>query len=120
MATLKAQALIPTREEILDRARALTPALRERAEACEAARMLPAETIADYRKSGLIRIAMPKRYSGYEMGWDVLCEVSQILAAADGSQARAERAAIARRRFAGRCSSRNPIPSWISSLSTKW
>lgn len=87
MATLKTQALVPTRDEILDRARALVPALRERAEACEAARMLPAETIADYRESGLIRIAMPKRYSGYELGWDVLCEVSQILAAADGSQA---------------------------------
>lgn len=72
---------------MLERARALVPALRERAPACEEARMVPAETIADYREAGLFRIAMPRRYSGYEMGWDVLCEVSQILAAACGSQA---------------------------------
>jgi 3-hydroxy-9,10-secoandrosta-1,3,5(10)-triene-9,17-dione monooxygenase len=49
--------------------------------------MVPAETIADYRRSGLIRMSMPHRYSGYELGWDVLCEVSQILAASCGSQA---------------------------------
>ena len=49
--------------------------------------MVPKDTIADYRKAGLIRMSMPKRYSGYEMGWDILCEVTQILAAACGSQA---------------------------------
>jgi 3-hydroxy-9,10-secoandrosta-1,3,5(10)-triene-9,17-dione monooxygenase len=87
MATLQTHATVPTREELLERARALVPTLRERAAACESARMVPAETIADYRAAGLIRIAMPKRYSGYEMGWDVLCEISQILAAACGSQA---------------------------------
>jgi len=87
MATLKAPAGIPTREEFLDRARALVPALRARAAACDSARMVPAETIADYRAAGLIRMSMPRRYSGYEMGWDILCEVSQILAAACGSQA---------------------------------
>jgi 3-hydroxy-9,10-secoandrosta-1,3,5(10)-triene-9,17-dione monooxygenase len=78
---------IPTREDLLDSARGLVPALRERAAACEEARMVPAETIADYRAAGLIRMSMPRRYSGYELGWDVLCEVSQILAAACGSQA---------------------------------
>ena len=87
MATLETQMSVPTREELLDRARALVPALRERAAACEKARMVPAETIADYRAAGLIRMSMPRRYSGYELGWDVLCEVSQILAAACGSQA---------------------------------
>ena len=87
MATLKTQAANPTRDEFLDRARALVPGLSARAEACDQARMVPAETIADYRAAGLIRMSMPQRFSGYEMGWDILCEVSQILAAACGSQA---------------------------------
>jgi len=87
MASLDTQSSIPSREELLDRAREIAPRLRERAESCEAARMVPAETIAEYRAAGLIRIAMPKRYSGYEQGWDVLCEISQILAASCGSQA---------------------------------
>ncbi len=87
MATLRKQEEIPTREELLDRARALVPALRQRAQACEEARTPPAETIEDYRNTGLIRMSMPARYSGYEMGWDILCEVTQILAAACGSQA---------------------------------
>ena len=87
MATLRKQEEIPTREELLDRALALVPALRQRAQACEEARTPPPETIEDYRNTGLIRMSMPARYSGYEMGWDVLCEVTQILAAACGSQA---------------------------------
>jgi 3-hydroxy-9,10-secoandrosta-1,3,5(10)-triene-9,17-dione monooxygenase len=87
MATVRNQEPLPTREEILDRARAIAPALKERAADCDKARMVPAETIEDYRRAGLFRLAMPQRYGGYEMGWDVLCEVSQILAAACGSQA---------------------------------
>jgi 3-hydroxy-9,10-secoandrosta-1,3,5(10)-triene-9,17-dione monooxygenase len=77
----------PTQEELLDRAREMAPRLRERAARCEAERCVPVETIEDYRQSGLIRMSMPARYNGYELGWDVLCEVTQILAAACGSQA---------------------------------
>ena len=87
MATARKEATIPTREEVLERARAIAPKLRERAEACDAARVVPVETIEDYREAGLFRLAMPRRYSGYEMGWDVLCRISQILAIADCSQA---------------------------------
>ena len=76
-----------TPEDMIGRARELAPRLRERAEQAIAERHVPAATIADYHRTGLIRIAQPKRYGGYEMGWDVLCEISQILATADGSQA---------------------------------
>ncbi len=78
---------IPTREDLLDRARELAPKLRERGEKCDADRNVPPESIADFQRSGFIRMAMPKRYGGYELGWDVLCEVTQVLAAACGSQA---------------------------------
>lgn len=78
---------IPSREELMDRARELAPRLRERAERCDAERVVPVETIEDYKRTGLIRMSMPKQFQGYELGWDVMCEVTQILAAACGSQA---------------------------------
>ncbi|MDX1485020.1 MAG: acyl-CoA dehydrogenase family protein [Alphaproteobacteria bacterium] len=76
-----------TRADIVARAHALAPRLRERAAAAEEARLCPAATIDDYRQTGLIRMIQPRRYGGQEMGWDVLCEVTEILAAACGSQA---------------------------------
>lgn len=74
-------------QDMIGRARAIAPLLRERAPEAQAGRRVPQATIADYHETGLIRIAQPKRYGGFEMGWDVLCEISQILAEADGSQA---------------------------------
>lgn len=61
--------------------------LRERSEAAEAARRCPPETIHDFVENGLLRVCQPARYGGYELGWDVLCEVSQVLARGCGSQA---------------------------------
>ena len=77
----------PSRADVIERARALAPVLRSRAAAAEAARRVPDATIADFTEHGLFKLCMPARYGGYEMGWDVLCEVSQILAQGDGSQA---------------------------------
>lgn len=76
-----------TRADIINRAREIAPHLRERAAEAEANRCVPVATIDDYRQTGLIRMIQPKRYGGQEMGWDVLCEVTEILAAACGSQA---------------------------------
>lgn len=76
-----------TRDELLRRAELLAPVLRSRAEAAEAARCCPAETIDDFVRDGLLRICQPARYGGYELGWDVLCEVSQTLARGCGAQA---------------------------------
>ena len=75
------------REELLERAAALVPALRARSAAAEAQRYCPAETVADLREAGLLRICQPARYGGWEHGWDVLCEVSQVLARGCASQA---------------------------------
>jgi alkylation response protein AidB-like acyl-CoA dehydrogenase len=76
-----------SREELLSRSEALVPVLRERSAACERARQCAPETIADFVENGLLRICQPKRYGGHELGWDVLCEVSQTLAHGCGSQA---------------------------------
>jgi alkylation response protein AidB-like acyl-CoA dehydrogenase len=77
----------PTSEELTARARALVPVLQERAQRCEDQRRMPEETIADFERAGLLRMCRPARYGGYEMGWDVLCDLADVLAAADGSQA---------------------------------
>ncbi len=69
------------------RAQSLVPVLRSRSEAAEAARCTPAETIDDFERAGLLQICQPARYGGLELGWDVLCEVSQTLARGCGAQA---------------------------------
>ena len=82
------QAMITvTREEMVRRAEALVPVLRERSAACEAARSCPAETMADFDAAGFLRICQPACFGGLELGWDVLCEVGQILARGCGAQA---------------------------------
>jgi alkylation response protein AidB-like acyl-CoA dehydrogenase len=70
----------PAREELLRRAQALVPVLRERAEDAETLRQCPDATIRDYVDNGLLRICQPSRYGGYDLGYDVLCEVTQTLA----------------------------------------
>ena len=77
----------PGREDLIARAEALAPILAERSAACEAARKAPVETVRDYMDLGLLRICQPKRYGGYELGYDVMCEVTQALARGCGSQA---------------------------------
>ena len=72
-----------TREELVERARTLIPILRNRAEEAQEIGRVPVDTIEDFRRLGLLRMSQPRRFGGYEMGWDVLCEISQFLAAAD-------------------------------------
>ena len=76
-----------SREELLARAEALVPTLRARAAEAEALRRCPEATVADLAAAGLLRICQPARFGGWEHGWDVLCEVSQVLARGCGSQA---------------------------------
>jgi len=80
-----------TREELVERARTLIPILRNRAEEAQEIGRVPVDTIEDFRRLGLLRMSQPRRFGGYEMGWDVLCEISQFLAAADCSQAWVQR-----------------------------
>lgn len=74
-------------EDLVASAQAMTGTLRERAATAEAERCVPAETVADFKQAGLVRMTQPRRYGGYGMGWDGLCAVGQTLAAADGAQA---------------------------------
>jgi 3-hydroxy-9,10-secoandrosta-1,3,5(10)-triene-9,17-dione monooxygenase len=54
--------------EAVERARALVPALRERAARAEEARVVLPETMADLHRTGLLRALQPKRWGGMELG----------------------------------------------------
>ena len=75
-----ATATSPSPKLLVERAKAMIPALRERAKACVAARNVPAETIAEMRDAGFFRILQPKRYGGYEMHPNAFFEVQKVLA----------------------------------------
>ena len=73
--------------EMIKRAQELAPRFRARAAEAQRLKRVPQETMDDLHRAGLLRLSQPCRYGGFEMGWDVLCEISQILATADCSQA---------------------------------
>ena len=67
--------------EAIARARALVPALRERAERADAAREMLKETLDDLHRTGLIRFQQPKRWGGMELDvvslFDIPAEVAR-------------------------------------------
>jgi 3-hydroxy-9,10-secoandrosta-1,3,5(10)-triene-9,17-dione monooxygenase len=67
---------IPTGKELVARARALAPRLRERAVACERDRNIPRESVEEYIDAGLIRTIMPKRWGGFEHDHEVAFDIA--------------------------------------------
>src|SRR5438128_6124635 len=63
----------------LERARALIPRLVERAPAAAAARQLPAQTIADYRAAGILRILQPRRFGGQQGRFSLFSQIVEEL-----------------------------------------
>jgi 3-hydroxy-9,10-secoandrosta-1,3,5(10)-triene-9,17-dione monooxygenase len=68
--------------DLLDRAQALAPVLRERAFAAENARRISNETIDDLKSAGLFRALQPAAYGGSEIDPQVFMEISMIIGAA--------------------------------------
>src|SRR5438874_10914956 len=64
---------------ILQRARALIPRLAERAPAANAARRLPAETIAEYHAAGILRILQPRRFGGRQGRFSLFSRIVEEL-----------------------------------------
>jgi 3-hydroxy-9,10-secoandrosta-1,3,5(10)-triene-9,17-dione monooxygenase len=67
---------IPTADELVARARALAPALRERAVRAERDRNIPQESVDEYIASGLIHTLQPKRWGGYEHDHEVAFDIA--------------------------------------------
>ena len=80
LADLKPAPEAPTPEELVARARAMIPALRERARRCTLEGNVPEETIAEMQAAGFFRVLQPKRWGGYEMHPNVFFEVQKALA----------------------------------------
>ena len=72
-------------DELLARAAALVPVLRERAAETERRRWLAEETVRDLRAAGLLRAVVPKRFGGHEIGWDALLAIISELGRGCGS-----------------------------------
>ena len=68
-----------TAEIMIERARAMLPALRERAAEAEQLRTLPKETVDEFIAAGFFRILQPARFGGYELGLRTFCEVMSII-----------------------------------------
>ncbi|KAA9373303.1 acyl-CoA dehydrogenase [Microbispora cellulosiformans] len=66
--------------ELLDRARRMVPALRERATEAEQRRELPEETLKELLAAEFHRILLPRRYGGCELGLETAFAVSRELA----------------------------------------
>jgi alkylation response protein AidB-like acyl-CoA dehydrogenase len=64
---------------MLERARALILSLAERAPAAAAARQLPAETIAEYRAAGILRILQPRRFGGLQGRFSLFSRIVEEL-----------------------------------------
>jgi 3-hydroxy-9,10-secoandrosta-1,3,5(10)-triene-9,17-dione monooxygenase len=67
-------------QTLLERARALVPALQARAEKAAAAACIPAETIRDMQEAGLFRVFQPKRFGGFEMDPQIFFDIQIALA----------------------------------------
>jgi 3-hydroxy-9,10-secoandrosta-1,3,5(10)-triene-9,17-dione monooxygenase len=77
----------PAGEEFLARARALVPILAEREPAATEARNVPAETIDDFHRAGLLRLLQPRRFGGHQASLGVFLQVVEILAEGCASSA---------------------------------
>ena len=75
----------PEFPELLQRAEALVPVLRERAGKAEELRRLPDETIEDLHRSGLFRILQPRRVGGSELPFRSIVELGSVISRGDGS-----------------------------------
>lgn len=64
---------------LLERARALIPRLAARAPEAAASRQLPAETIAEYRAVGILRILQPRRFGGRQGRFSLFSQIVEEL-----------------------------------------
>ncbi len=71
---------IPTHEDLVERARAMKPRLKERARQCALNYNVPDETVAEMQEAGFFRVLQPKRWGGYEMHPNTFYAIQRELA----------------------------------------
>jgi len=70
----------PAPGDLLARAEALVPVLREREAAAISMRQVSSETIQDFTDAGFFRILQPRRFGGYEHSPAMYCAIARTLA----------------------------------------
>ncbi|CAI7978370.1 Oxidoreductase [Frankia sp. Hr75.2] len=75
------------REELLDRARALVPALRKRQFETERMGRIPDETVEEIVAAGLTRAGVPVRFGGYDVEFETVHDIAMELGRACGATA---------------------------------
>jgi alkylation response protein AidB-like acyl-CoA dehydrogenase len=78
---------VPATAELVARAEALQPLLAERSATGEQQRRVAEESIEALTAAGLFKLAVPKRYGGYETSLRTIVEVSAAVAEGDGGTA---------------------------------
>src|SRR5476651_1619499 len=74
-------------EILIERARSLIPALRQRSKQATADRRLPQETIDDFQRLGLTRCLQPAMFGGFASDYRVFSKMLRTLAQGCGSSA---------------------------------
>ncbi len=77
----------PSREELLERARALVPVLRRRALQADRERMIPLATHQAFADAGFYKLFQPAPYGGYEMPIGMMVDLAAELGRGCGSSA---------------------------------
>jgi len=78
---------IYSHDNLLQRAGAMIPVLRERAADTSEARRIPQTTIDDFWESQLFYLLKPKKFDGPEVPADTVFQIAGVLAEGDGSSA---------------------------------
>lgn len=69
-----------TSRDLVQRARELIPALKQRSEQATNDRCLPAESVREMQEAGFFRVLQPKRYGGLELGPQTFFDIQMALA----------------------------------------
>jgi alkylation response protein AidB-like acyl-CoA dehydrogenase len=78
--TSRTRPLSSIAQTLLAQASALVPALAAREAAASIQRSLPDETIADYHRTGILRVMQPRHFGGHQAGFDLFSRIVEILA----------------------------------------
>ena len=74
-------------EELLSKASAMVPILKDRATNTEELRRIPDETVQDLLSSGLYLIGVPQRFGGFDVDYGLILEAGAELGKGCGSTA---------------------------------
>jgi len=85
VATKTTPAVLGSYEEVVERARAIAPALRARATETEQLRRLPTESVRELLASGLLGLLTPRRFGGSELKLESVLDAVSEIAGACGS-----------------------------------